>query len=417
MATEVRRAYRVDLMIPMAPEPTGGDVTGAPIVPGFRVLGDGSLAIPARISRTGILEYTYDEPEGEAAGGRTVREYRSPAEVFAPESLESFKGITVCYLHPDSEVNPDNWQSVSIGTVADNVRPDGIFVACDVIVKTADAIAMVKSGEARECSAGYTCGIIEEPGTSPEGEPYDAIQVGILANHVALGPRDWGRSGGEVRLYTDSKHGRARRVECMRKVDQMDPEELLAKYNETSKALEEAKAKIAELEAKLAADGAPAKTADGEEEEQTEDGTTPPAGEKKGDGKRMTADDMFAKIERKNEILAKVKSITKNDSLSGVGVPNRDLILMGLRHVDAKFDDKGKSTDYLRATLDHVFGDVIKQRAQNREGLSVLSFLPNKVDKLDGAGNSLSDEQKKADDEKAAYDERQRNRWKGDAKK
>lgn len=413
-AATVRRVCRVDLMIPLAPEPEG-EKPGT-IVPGYRVLGDGSIAIPCRIARTGILEYTYDEPEGEAAGGRTVREYRSPDEVFDRKSLDSFKGITVCNDHPNGEVDPSNWKGTAIGHIGDTVEPDGIFVRGEVIVKDGASIQDAKDGKLRELSAGYTCGIIEEPGVAPDGEPYDAIQVGILANHVALGPAGWGRSGGDVRLYLDSKHGRARRVESKRKADNMDPEELLAKYNETVKQLEEAKAKIAELEAKVADKSA--STSDAGEEEQTTDsddesGESEDKGDKKAD-KRSTSDAMFARIERKAEILARVKSITKNDSLSGVNHTNRELILMGIRHVDAKFDDKGKSTDYLRAILDERFDSVIKQRAKNKEGLDLMSFTYPKIERVDADGKP-TDEKKKQDadeDPQAKYEQKQRDRWK-----
>lgn len=392
-----RRAFRVDLMIPLAPQPVGGDVPGAPIVPGFRELGDGSIAIPARLSRTGILEYSYDEPEG------TVREYRSPEEVFDQKSIDSFKGITVCELHPDTSVDPDNWEAVSIGHIADNVRPDGIYVAADVIVKKADAIAKAKRGDLRELSAGYTCGIIEGAGTSPEGEPYDAEQVGIMANHVALGPRDWGRSGGEVRLYLDSKHGRATRVEPKRKVDQMTPEELLAKYNEASKALEEANAKIAELEAQLA-EAKKAGGAGGEEppkgDAEGEEGEEDPKGDKK-------VDSMIAKIDARNAVIVRVSKILNTDSIDAVGKKDRELMLQGIRHIDPKFDDKGKDNSYLRAVLDSTFAQVVKDRAANHKVLSTVTLLGPKTE-----GKTDSKEE---DDAKAAYDKKQADRWKSKA--
>ncbi len=416
----VRRVCRVDLMMPLA-EPKPGATPGT-IVPGYRVLGDGSIAIPARIARTGILEYTYDEPIDSplgAAGGTTVREYRSPEEVFDQRSLDSFKGITVCRDHPIEQVDPSNWQAVSIGHLSDTVRPDGIYVYSEVILKEATAIQDAKDGKLTELSAGYTCGLIEEPGVSPEGEPYDALQVGIEANHVAVGGDDWGRSGHDVRLYIDSKHGRARRVECKRKVDQMDPEELLAKYNETVKALEEAKAKIAELEAKLEASSGG--TTDSDEEEQTdsdEEEQTDSEGsedENKTDKRGSKSDAMFKQIERKAEILAKVKSITRNDSLSGVGKTNRQLILIGLRHTDANFDDKGKSNDYLRALLDIRFDSVIKERARNKETSQISTFAIPKQETLDSVLNPKPKQDGSAgaaEDPYEAYQKKQRDRWK-----
>jgi hypothetical protein len=61
----------------------------------------------------------------------------------------------------------------------------------------------VLDGERRDTSAGYTCEVDPTPGVSPEGEPYDGIQRRIRFNHVALGPRGWGRSGTDVGLRMD----------------------------------------------------------------------------------------------------------------------------------------------------------------------------------------------------------------------
>lgn len=36
------------------------------------------------------------------------------------------------------------------------------------------------------------------------GEHYDAIQRNIVVNHIALGPKGWGRAGPEVAVKTDS---------------------------------------------------------------------------------------------------------------------------------------------------------------------------------------------------------------------
>jgi hypothetical protein len=75
-------------------------------------------------------------------------------------------------------------------------------VRSDLIVQDERMIAKVERGDARELSAGYTCRIDATPGEF-DGERYDGVQRGIVYNHVALGPRDWGRAGPQVALHMD----------------------------------------------------------------------------------------------------------------------------------------------------------------------------------------------------------------------
>lgn len=387
----VRRSHRVDFMIPLVARADDAAASTGTVVPGHRVLGDGSLAVPIRISRTGILEYTYED-------GTISREYRSPEEVFDPRSLDSFRGITLTSLHPDADVyptenvDPTNWDSLSIGHIGDHVFQDGEYVGGEAIIKDAQAIDDIRSGKAREASAGYSCGIVDEPGVAPDGQHYDALQVGIQANHVALGPTNWGRSGNDVRLYLDAKHGQARRVDSKRKVqNSMTPEELLAAYNKCQADLAAATTKITELEAQVAAaKGVEPATNTDDDAEEEEDPSVADAS--KTDGKkmikRMTADQMFAKIERKATIVAKVRSITKNDSFEAGALTDRECIVVGLKHLEPKFDGKNKSTEYLRATLDHAHLQVAKERAGNKQVLNVLTLNSEKIEstakKIDG---------------------------------
>lgn len=162
-----------------------------------QTLSDGSIAVPAYIARTGVQVYQY-------ADGTTVREYRPPEEVFAADTLASFDDVAVTDGHPVSPVTPANWSQLAKGHVDDPEKED-TFIAANVIVKDAGTIARIAAGELVELSAGYYVELDNTPGTSPEGEVYDAIQRNIVGNHVALGPKGWGRAGSDVRLYTDSK--------------------------------------------------------------------------------------------------------------------------------------------------------------------------------------------------------------------
>ncbi len=50
--------------------------------------------------------------------------------------------------------------------------------------------------------------MVQEPGTH-RGERYDAVQTSIRYNHVALGPKDWGRAGSEASLRLDDNSAEA----------------------------------------------------------------------------------------------------------------------------------------------------------------------------------------------------------------
>lgn len=159
----------------------------------------GFLRIPAFLTRTGVLEYR-------RADGSVVRECRLPAEVFHTRSLATLSAAPVTDLHPTQMVTPVNVRELSIGHVSDDVHPDGELVSASVTVQDAKAIEAVERGDRRELSCGYQCRIDETPGTY-RGQPYDVVQRDIVYNHVALGPRNWGRAGRDVALRVDAADG------------------------------------------------------------------------------------------------------------------------------------------------------------------------------------------------------------------
>lgn len=159
-----------------------------------QTLGDGSVRIPARIARTGIQTYHYGD-------GTSVKEYRPPEVVFSKDSMEGWPGLAVTVGHPSTPVNPNNWNGLAKGHVQGEPKQDGQFLALDIIVKDAATIERIQAGELVEVSAGYWVDVEAEPGTTPDGERYDTIQRRVVGNHVALGPKGWGRAGPDVRLF------------------------------------------------------------------------------------------------------------------------------------------------------------------------------------------------------------------------
>lgn len=156
----------------------------------------GGLRVPAALTRTGVFVYR----DGE---GREIREYRPADEVFAPESLATLRGAPVTDLHPTEPVTAATWAALSKGHVCDSIVPEGDLVVAELLVQDATEVLLVERKERVEISCGYSCDTDDTPGTTPEGEAYDRVQRGIRYNHVALGPRDWGRAGPEVALRMD----------------------------------------------------------------------------------------------------------------------------------------------------------------------------------------------------------------------
>lgn len=155
----------------------------------------GGMRIPANLTRTGVFTYKRSD-------GTTVRELRHPDEVFKQDSLSTLLGAPVTDLHPKTMVNPSNWREVSVGHVG-SVKEDGQYVAGRLDILDSEAIRAVEKGDRKELSCGYRCTLDETPGTY-KGQRYDAVQRRIIYNHVAIGPKDWGRAGNQVALRLDS---------------------------------------------------------------------------------------------------------------------------------------------------------------------------------------------------------------------
>ena len=131
------------------------------------------------VGRTGILVYRN-------ADGTERREYRPPEEAFNADSLASLMGKPITIGHKAFVTAGNAAQVAPVGSVLSAGRQDGNAIRADIVIYNLDT-------NARELSCGYSLNLDETPGTTPEGEHYDAIQRNIVYNHVALVPQ--GRAG------------------------------------------------------------------------------------------------------------------------------------------------------------------------------------------------------------------------------
>ena len=76
---------------------------------------EGYLIVDIIITSVGIFEYR--RPDGSIR-----RELRLPEEVFAPESLASYKGKPVILTHEAGMIDSDNVQQEQIGTITTSLR-------------------------------------------------------------------------------------------------------------------------------------------------------------------------------------------------------------------------------------------------------------------------------------------------------
>lgn len=144
------------------------------------------------LTSVGIFEY--HNPDGSVR-----RELRLPEEVFAKESLESYKGKPIIVTHDAGLIDKNNVHDEAIGTILSDGYQDGDDVRAEIVIHDTDEMRDCKL---KELSLGYNLDLDETPGEW-NGEPYDAIQRNIRINHLAL-VRE-ARAGEQARLNIDGR--------------------------------------------------------------------------------------------------------------------------------------------------------------------------------------------------------------------
>jgi hypothetical protein len=168
---------------------TGMNFTDSVQIGDVRLTGDGYMVADVKVARTG---YEIGRPEQDI-----VRVYRSEEEVFSHDAMGSFAHKPITLDHPSSLVTAENWKRHSIGFTSGDIARDGGFLRVPLMLADAEAVQAVRDGK-RELSAGYTCNIDWSPGQTPDGQAFDARQVGIKANHIAV--VDAARAGPSCRI-------------------------------------------------------------------------------------------------------------------------------------------------------------------------------------------------------------------------
>lgn len=167
---------------------------------------EGFMAVRAKAARVGVYDYLGSEIDPENKHGLRdkgmVKVLRDEATVFDMAAVRSFVGKPITDDHPTQAVTADNWRQHARGTVMGAIR-DGDYLAFDLLLTDADAIAKVDAGK-RELSNGYAASLEFGDFAAPDGTKCVARQTSIQGNHVALVDR--GRAGPECRISDAFAH-------------------------------------------------------------------------------------------------------------------------------------------------------------------------------------------------------------------
>lgn len=175
----------------------GFDFSDAPATPtrgSAQRMPGGYLRVDAYLARDGLLRYS---------DGRTSwLEWRPKAELEA--AADSWHLAPVTDDHPPKMVSADNHSQYARGIVI--TQPivetiDGVsYLRATIEIRDAALVRKIDAGQ-RELSIGFWSDVKMTRGTVG-GETYDAIQTGLVGNHVASVAR--GRAGPAVRVLMDA---------------------------------------------------------------------------------------------------------------------------------------------------------------------------------------------------------------------
>ena len=153
--------------------------------------------------------------EGFGAAADNVQTYsygkvfRPADEVFAPESIEGWRGLPVIVHHPTRRgerkplLNTENASDHQRGSVIDVVPlPEHNLVKVRLRLTGQEAIDAIDKRGLVALSLGYWRDLTPEAGTAPDGTAYQWTCRNIKPNHLAI--VDHARAGALARVATDA---------------------------------------------------------------------------------------------------------------------------------------------------------------------------------------------------------------------
>lgn len=158
------------------------DIIGEKISENLAKDGNGQLICAnVVLARTGFYDYRESELFDGGSEEKIIKVYRSPEEVFNPDSMKSMNFKPLVDDHPEDNVTPDTVTYLQRGFMTNIRRGEGEFKDCllaDIVAVDPEVIELILSGEKRDLSVGYTADIDDSSGR------YE--MKNIRGNHIAL---------------------------------------------------------------------------------------------------------------------------------------------------------------------------------------------------------------------------------------
>ena len=310
------------------------------------------------LTRVGIFEYK--NPDGSIR-----RELRLPEEVFAPESLASYKGKPVILTHESGIIDIDNVQQEQIVTILSEGMQDGDNVRAQIIIHDARKLDY----GLRELSLGYSLDLEEVPGEW-QGQPYDAIQRNIRVNHLALVEK--ARAGDSARLNIDGEDTQAEKGgnTMSKRKDGLTPEEI-------AQLVEEYKKRKEQRMQGQQPDNQPAADAEGEED-------TP---ENQDEGEETAADPVQEVKENRDRRDAAGDCETMDEANGMIAQQDADIqkLLDFIAQLQAKidFDEASESETKAENNADEEGAEGASQEEKKEESVnmdSIDAYVSQKIE-------------------------------------
>lgn len=341
---------------------------------------EGFLCVKGIAARTGVYQYVSTELDLPGPQ-RIVNVYRSPEEVFSPESMATYIDKDVTNDHPEDLVNSTTFKEVSVGHVR-GVERDGDNLIVDMIIKDQSAIDDIQSGKA-ELSPGYTAEYVEQPGTAPDGTAYEFVQRDIKINHNAV--VDAARAGKVARIFDHKPKG----------IPTMATRKLFLDSKKTlSVVLDEEHAVIVE-------DGIAKLMKSLDEANDRADkaeATKDEAEEKLEEAKKATSDAAIGvRVKQTLDTIASASKIVKNFDSKGLVSP-LEIKRAALAQLKPTRDWAGKSEAYITAAFDSAEEDAKETNDEDDE-----DDKKSTNDSLRGLANDLKNRPKATTDGSDSY--------------
>lgn len=340
---------------------------------------EGYLCVKGIAARTGVYQYVSTELDLPGPA-RIVNVYRSPEEVFSPESMATYIDKDVTNDHPDDLVNSNTFREVSVGHVR-GVEREGDNLVVDMIIKDQTAIDDIESGKA-ELSPGYTAEYVDQPGFAPDGTPYEFVQRDIKINHNAV--VDAARAGKVARIFDHKPKG----------IPTMATRKLFLDSKKTrSVVLDEETAVIVEDAIAVLQRFADEESERADKAEATKD----EAEEKLEEAKKATSDAAIGeRVKLTLDTIAKASKIVKNFDSKGVVSP-LEIKRAALTQLKPTRDWVGKSEAYITAAFDSAEEDAKETEDEDEDEAKSTK------DSLSGLAKDLQNRPKLTNDGSEAY--------------